>query len=77
MKIFNSPSIVNKSNYHKVNFKSAPIAPVLQSQVQNVVANNATRGLFAKLAGIAGLTSIIAWVKALSGEKSSQENLNK
>ena len=60
-----------------MNFKSAPIAPVLQSQVQNVVANNATRGLFAKLAGIAGLTSIIAWVKALSGEKSSQENLNK
>ena len=77
MKIFNSPSIVNKPNYHKVNFKSAPITPALQSQVQNVVANNATRGLFAKLAGIAGLTSIIAWAQALSGEKSSQENLNK
>ena len=77
MKIFNSPSIVNKPNYHKVNFKSAPIAPVIQTQVQNVVANNATRGLFAKLAGIAGLTSIIAWVKTLSSEKFSQENLNK
>ena len=61
MKIYNN-SVYSVQN-NKPTFKA--ISPVAQKQLKTFVQQGVNTDLFAKLAGIAGLSAIITWVNSL------------
>ena len=67
----NNNSIVLKKTKKQTSFKA--ISPQVIKQVKNISSNPANKDLVLKLAGLVGLSSIIAWVKSFKAD--SQEDL--
>ena len=59
-------SISLRNNKNNTNFKA--IAPDVIKQIKNISSSSGNKEIVLKLASLAGLTSIIAWVKAFKGE---------
>ena len=72
MKIYNSPIVTNSQH---TSFKA--ISPVAQKQLKSVIKSPVSKDLFAKVAGVAGLSSIIAWVNSFKKSENKVEELNK
>ena len=70
MKIYNQPQIKTQSINKKPNFKA--ISPYLKKQAEVALSKPDTRTLFAKLVGITGLASVLAWTKTLNNKEDSQ-----
>lgn len=82
MKIYNLPvaktdNVKLKSNSNNPSFKS--LSPVAQKQLKTAISSNTSKELFVKLAGIAGLAGLVAWVKTLTNSSNVgvSDKLNK
>lgn len=73
MKIYNQPTYLVANN--KPTFKA--ISPVARKQLTTAMQSSVSKDLFAKLAGVAGLSAIITWVNSLRNSENKAENLEK
>ena len=80
MKIFNQPVVIQKKDNKVLNSKTPSfkaIQPVVIKQAKNVATNQASKEMLVKLAGLVGLSSLVAWVNSLKDDKNQEEVLNK
>lgn len=64
-----APVITNTKIQNQPNFKALGSTIGVQNKIAEVVKTPQSKQLFIKLAGIAGLTSILAWAKSLSSSE--------
>ena len=72
MKIQN-PVITNTKVQNRPNFKALGSTSGVQNKIAEAVKTPQSKQLFIKLAGITGLTSILAWAKSLSSSEDKTE----
>ena len=80
MKIFNQPIVIQKKDNKVLNSKTPSfkaIQPAVMKQAKNVATSQASKEMLVKLAGLVGLSSLVAWVNSLKDDKNQEEVLNK
>lgn len=80
MKIFNQPVVIQKKDNKVLNSKTPSfkaIQPAVMKQAKNVATSQVSKEMLVKLAGLVGLSSLVAWVNSLKDDKNQDEVLNK